>query len=348
MSTKPSRSRSVKRANTLASRVRTASGAASTEPEYVVAHAFVDRVERISPTFARITFTGPELANFGNPARVLDQRIKLIFPPDGGPLAEVADSVDWYRAWRDIPNAERGTMRTYSIRKLEDGPQGTTLAIDFVLHIKPGTSGPGAKWADNAQPGDELLLIGPRRGAHSDGGAGGGIEFAPGGANSILLAGDETAAPAIARILEELGDHTRATAFIEVPTAEDLLDTAQGPGIVVNWLVRDDKPHGTKLVPAVLAAAQAQAQRRERDSQPTKAEGQPDQGGSGLLWETPAFSSSGEDLVPAGKPIDRYFWIAGENHVVTALRRGLVKGLGVDRSHVAFTGYWRKGVATQG
>lgn len=78
----------------MVSRARTTpGGTASTEPEYVVAHAFVHRVERISPTFARITFTGPELANLDNPARVLDQRIKLIFPPDGGPLGDARSHV---------------------------------------------------------------------------------------------------------------------------------------------------------------------------------------------------------------------------------------------------------------
>jgi NADPH-dependent ferric siderophore reductase len=40
-----------------------------------------------------------------------------------------------------------------------------------------------------------------------------------------------------------------------------------------------------------------------------------------------------------------YAWIAGESAMVTALRRHLVRDLGVDRRQVAFMGYWRVGVS---
>ena len=68
------------------------------------------------------------------------------------------------------------------------------------------------------------------------------------------------------------------------------------------------------------------------------------------LWETPSYSSSGEDVESAQAVVghdlqDLYAWIAGESGVVTALRRVLVKDLDVDRRQVAFMGYWRKGVA---
>jgi NADPH-dependent ferric siderophore reductase len=76
------------------------------------------------------------------------------------------------------------------------------------------------------------------------------------------------------------------------------------------------------------------------------------------LWETPAYSSSGEAVDPpvagvghdpstaSGHRLDGlYAWIAGESKVVTGLRRLLVNELGVDRRQVAFMGYWRRGVA---
>jgi NADPH-dependent ferric siderophore reductase len=68
------------------------------------------------------------------------------------------------------------------------------------------------------------------------------------------------------------------------------------------------------------------------------------------LWETPSYSSSGEDVENAPTLVghdlrDIYAWIAGESGVVTALRRVLVKDLGVDRRQVAFMGYWRRGVS---
>ena len=70
------------------------------------------------------------------------------------------------------------------------------------------------------------------------------------------------------------------------------------------------------------------------------------------LWETPTYSSSGEEVDAAttvvGHDLDGiYAWIAGESGVVTGLRRVLVKDLEVDRRQVAFMGYWRRGVAMQ-
>ncbi|UWF78561.1 SIP domain-containing protein [Microbacterium sp. EF45047] len=38
-------------------------------------------------------------------------------------------------------------------------------------------------------------------------------------------------------------------------------------------------------------------------------------------------------------------WLAGEAGTITALRRHLVRDLGVDRRSVAFMGYWRAGRA---
>ena len=65
------------------------------------------------------------------------------------------------------------------------------------------------------------------------------------------------------------------------------------------------------------------------------------------LWETPFYSSSGEEVAGDARSASAgtYAWIAGESKVVTGLRRHLVNELGFDRSQVAFMGYWRRGVA---
>jgi NADPH-dependent ferric siderophore reductase len=46
-----------------------------------------------------------------------------------------------------------------------------------------------------------------------------------------------------------------------------------------------------------------------------------------------------------GQHSDLYAWIAGEAGVVTALRRHVVREVGMDRREVAFMGYWRRGGA---
>lgn len=300
---------------------------------YLLARVAVTRVQQLSPSFIRITFGGDDLAEFGPRDRVLDQRIKLIFPSPGATLPEFILDAEWYQSWLALPEETRGSMRTYSIRDLVIGEDATEVVVDFVLHLAPGSSGPASLWASGASRGDEILILGPRREFTE----GGGIEYAPGDARTILLAGDETAAPAIARILEDSPADARGVAFIEVPGPDDVLPIAAPVGVEVRWLPRSGALHGTVLLPAVLdyLGAVPVATIEEVASED-------------LLWETPTFSGLGEELPSAENHADRYFWIAGESGVVTTLRRHLVRDLGIDRSQVAFMGYWRKGVAMRG
>lgn len=308
-------------------------------PPFQMVRASVSRVERVSPSFVRITFTGDELADFGTPGATFDQRIKLVFPPETGVLPDLSHAgADWYQAWLSVPEAERGTMRTYSIREVCAGASGTEVVIDFVLHLAPGLSGPASRWAADADVGHELILVGPRRGRTD----GGGIEFDPGDAARVLLAGDETAAPAIARILEDAPADLRGDVFIEVPCAADELAIAAPPGVTVTWIARGDDAdatggHGEKLISAVTdhLGVAAELPIQDLDSEE-------------LLWETPNYSGLGDSLDMTDPHADRYFWIAGESGVVTTLRRHLVKTLGIDRAQVAFMGYWRHGVAMRG
>lgn len=305
------------------------------KPSYVLARAEVRAVERVSPNFVRVTFGGGELDEFGTPGDVYDARIKLIFPPASGVLPPLdRDTDDWWGSYLAIAEEERGSMRTYSIRELRV-TDATEVVVDFVLHLAPGLTGPASLWASGANVGDELWIVGPRRGREERG----GIEYAPGSASSVVLVGDETAAPAIARILEDAPRELRGIAFIEVPAAEDILPIGAPAGVEVHWLPRGDAAHGLRAIPTVLDYL--------GDTGHTEIVVQ-DAEGEDLVWETPEYSGSGEAIDAAAAHVDRYFWIAGESGVVTTLRRHLVKELGVDRAQVAFMGYWRRGVAMRG
>lgn len=309
-------------------------------PSYILTRAQVRAVRRVSPYFARVTFGGDDLSEFCTPGDVYDARIKLVFPPASGVLPELDRSGhDWWQSFLAVPEQERGSMRTYSVRDLRvDAVTGDTeVDVDFVLHLEPGLTGPASRWASTATVGQELYIVGPRRGVAEHGGA----EYAPGTAASVLLAGDETAAPAIARILEDAPRDLRGEAFIEVPSPADVLAIDAPSGVDVHWLPRDaGELHGLRLIPAVLAHLgdeDADEEIRVKDVE-----------GDILPWETPEYSALGEEIAPAQAPAERYFWIAGESGVVTTLRRHLVKDLGIDRSQVAFMGYWRRGVAMRG
>jgi len=212
-------------------------------PTYILTRAEVRAVSRVSPSFVRVTLGGEELSELGTPGEVYDSRVKLVFPPASGVLAEIDRSThDWWGSYLAVPEEERGSMRTYSVRELRVADDGRTeVDIDFVLHLEPGLTGPASRWASTAAAGQELWLVGPRRGVVAHGGA----EYAPGSATSVVLVGDETAAPAIARILEDAPRDLRGTAFIEVPSPADVLAIDVPAGVDVHWLPRDaGEPHG--------------------------------------------------------------------------------------------------------
>lgn len=296
-------------------------------------------VERLSPTYVRIGLGSPALADFGVDGPLYDQRIKLVFPSAAGDLAsfEGADG-SWFATWLQIPEDERGHMRTYTVRAVHGTGEDTRLVVDFALHGEGGAHGepgPGSSWAARATVGDRLAVLAPRRGVPF-----GGIEFVPGAARRLLLVGDETAVPAICSILEDLPHGTRGAAFLEVPEVGDLLDVRRPLGMEVVWLPREGAAHGDRVTEAVLAHLGAGV-----EPEPVADEEiDPD------LWETPTYSSSGEEIDEASVSVRHeddglYAWIAGEATMVTTLRRHLVRDLGIDRRQVAFMGYWRQGVS---
>jgi NADPH-dependent ferric siderophore reductase len=143
----------------------------------------------------------------------------------------------------------------------------------------------------------------------------------------------------VCTVLEQLPASATGAVFMEVPTAADVLDVSGPAGVSVTWLAREDAPLGQRLHDEVVAhlgipGAVVEVAPDEVD---------PD------LWETPFYSSSGEEIAASravGHEFDGlYAWIAGESKVVTGLRRHLVNELHIDRSQVAFMGYWRRGVA---
>lgn len=260
----------------------------------------------------------------------LDQRIKLIIPfadgtiTDVGQFDESQSMTEWYRRWRELPDELRNPIRTYTIRAPR--PADREIDVDFVLH---GTEGPASAWATRARAGDPLYVVGPDARSNQPGG---GIEWNPGAASSVLIAGDETAAPAICSIVEALDADVTGDVCIEVPTESDALPLKAPDGVRVSWLPRGGAAHGVKLSAAVhawgrerAASATARTEVTCPDDEATSED---------ILWEVPESVDGSE-----------YAWLAGEAGTITALRRHLVRDLGIDRRSVAFMGYWRQGRA---
>src|SRR3712207_1536041 len=84
-------------------------------PEYRFFSATVSQVQRLSPTFLRLTLAGPELAGFG--VGGADQRIKLVLSRDGSPVrGMLTDGPGWYQDYCALPDERRPHLRTYTVR----------------------------------------------------------------------------------------------------------------------------------------------------------------------------------------------------------------------------------------
>ncbi|SCL32463.1 NADPH-dependent ferric siderophore reductase, contains FAD-binding and SIP domains [Micromonospora nigra] len=283
----------------------------------------VRAVRRLSPSFVRVTFTGPDLDRFADNG--YDQRIKLALPLPGQRGVYLPEGPDWYARWRNLPEHRRNPIRTYTVRAVR--PYLAEVDVDLVLH---GDGGPATRWARRVRPGDEIAILGPDAGY---GGDHGGVEFRPPSTGCLLLAGDETAVPAIGAICERLPLDARGRVLLEVPETADAQPLLAPPGVEVTWLSRGTGDHGSQLVAAVATVAGellADVAIPPVTAPVTDVDVDVD---SEILWEVP-------DEVP---PSPLYAWLAGEAGMIRTLRRHLVAERGVDRRAVAFMGYWRLG-----
>ncbi|AOS64375.1 siderophore-interacting protein [Actinoalloteichus hymeniacidonis] len=245
----------------------------------------VSRVEEITPRTVRITFVGDDLPGFHT--NDYADHVKLCFPEPGAELPIMPTLGE-----RGIVPTPAGgpqpIFRDYTVRRY-DADAGE-LDIDFVLH----DHGIAGRWAGTAAPGAQLGVLGPR-----------GSHVVPDDFDWYLLAGDETALPAIGRRLEELA-HRRpdvpVRAFVEVDGPAEEQDLAVGGRTQLTWLHRDG-----------IAA-----------------------GGTELLSE----ALSGETLPADG---EGYVWVAGEAGVLKPIRRHL-RTLGLSRKNFKVDGYWKRGV----
>jgi NADPH-dependent ferric siderophore reductase len=199
-------------------------------------HAYeaeVIRTEWIAQHMVRVVIGGQGIKTF-KAGECTDQYIKLLFPREG---IDYPEPFDLGRIREEFPREQWPIARTYTVRSWDAAL--CELTVDFVVHGDEGVAGP---WAAKAQPGDTVWFAGP----------GGGYSPNP-TADWHLLAGDESALPAIAAGLERMPAGSVVHAFVEVtgPNDEQKLVTPDGVG--VSWLHRGDRQVGAAVVEAVSA-----------------------------------------------------------------------------------------------
>lgn len=176
----------------------------------------------LTPHMRRIRLSGENLARFA----IGGLHIRLLFVPEGRAPKWPTMGRDGRPVWAGGEDAL--IARVYTIRNI-DVDRGE-VDIDMVVH--PGENTPGATWALNAKSGDIVGMTGP---------GGGGILAAP----EQLLIGDETALPAIGRILQNLHAQTKAMVILEVDGPDDRQPLQSPAQVDVRWIYRHGTPAGT-------------------------------------------------------------------------------------------------------
>jgi NADPH-dependent ferric siderophore reductase len=189
----------------------------------------VIRTLRLSARLVRVTLSGPALEGL-----VVEQpaaSVRVLLP---APHERELIMPDWTGNAFLLPDGRRPVIRTLTPRHLD--AEKLQLDVDVVLH----DGGAASEWAQAAGPGHPAAVSGPARGYTID-------PDAP----SFLLAGDETAIPAISQLLERLPAGKPVHVEIEVADPDARMVLPERSGASVDWL---DLPAGAPPGAALVAA----------------------------------------------------------------------------------------------
>jgi NADPH-dependent ferric siderophore reductase len=184
-------------------------------------HTFkVVRREELTSHMFRVVLGGSGFGTF-TPSKFTDSYVKLVFVGDDVDMASLPQPLT-LDSFADLPPAEQPVVRTLTVRRAD--PAAREIAIDVVVHGEHGAAG---LWAATAEPGQPVYLMGPS-GAYAPDPA----------ADWHLLAGDETALPAISVALEALPANAIGQAFIEIAGPEDEIPLTAPQGVRIDWIYR--------------------------------------------------------------------------------------------------------------
>jgi NADPH-dependent ferric siderophore reductase len=183
----------------------------------------------LGPRLRRITLSGPALDGFPVPEPAAS--VRLLLPSPGAALEIPAWNGNEFLS----AAGTRPLLRTLTPRYV----RANELDVDVVLH----DGGRLSTWARSVRPGFEVAVSGPGRGYDAT------------AANDMLVAGDETAIPAMSQLLETFAPDVGITVIIEVAASDGEVPLPTHPGATATWVhaIAGAAP-GSALVDAVRVA----------------------------------------------------------------------------------------------
>lgn len=176
--------------------------------------------EQLTRHMIRVVLRSSDFSSFV-PSKFTDSYVKLAFVADDIDVSALPQPLT-LDSFSGLPPEKRPSVRTITVRRVDVAAHEITL--DLVTHGEHGVAG---QWAAAARPGQTIYLMGP-----------GGAYTPDPAADWHLLAGDESALPAISAALEALPASAVGTAFIEVAGPEDEIPLVAPDGVEVHWVYR--------------------------------------------------------------------------------------------------------------
>ncbi len=244
-------------------------------------------VANVTPLMRRIVFHGHDIARFASGGL----HVRLLFPPAGiTPPQWPVNGEDGRPKWPQ--GSAKPEARVYTIRFIDIDKGEVT--IDMLLHGDgENHPAPGAGFAQDARPGDIIGMTGPFGGTLPE-------------ARRYILLGDETALPAIGRMLEAMPTTTEVSVFVEVSGPEEEQDLPSSAHVTPCWLHRNgtdtNRPHA-------LASA---------------------------IRSHPWLDDGG---------VTPFIWAGCEQAQARDIRQFVLKEAGLARETCSITAYWRQGGA---
>ena len=180
-------------------------------PNFQICHVL--SVSRVSANFLRVVLKCEDVTRLSSGA----MHFSLLIPPEGHPVV-----------WPTLNDRNRTVWPTGNEKLHRAVYTFVDFDVDansFSFDIYEHAGGRTTRWAQSALPGKVVGITGP---------GGGDIPVS----DKLLIAGDETALPAIRRILACAPKHSIGLAIIEVGDPSEIIPFACPEGVQIDWVVR--------------------------------------------------------------------------------------------------------------